>query len=192
MNRTIQQLLANGPVVIDGAWGTQLQARGLPVGECPDAWNLSHPGKVEEIALAYAEAGGRIILTNTFGANRLNLARHGLADRTSEINRRGVELSRRAAGKTNALVFASVGPSGRVLMTGDVTEKELQAAFTEQAQAVIAAGADGIVLETFTDLEEIKIAIAAAKKTARPVVASMVFDSGKDKDRTMMGIAIEQ
>lgn len=180
-----------GPVVIDGAWGTQLQARGLPIGGCPDAWNLSHPDKVEEIAREYVEAGSRIVLTNTFGANRLNLARHALEDKTSEINRCGIELSRRVANK-HALVFASVGPSGKMLMSGDVSEEELEAAFGEQIQSLISAGADGIVLETFTDVEEIHIAIAVAKKTGRPVVASMVFDSGKDGDRTMMGVTPEQ
>ena len=80
---------AAGPVVTDGAWGTQLQQRGLPVGACPDAWNLTQPEKVEEVARAYVEAGSQVILTNTFGANRFILARHGLADQVAEINRAG-------------------------------------------------------------------------------------------------------
>ncbi len=204
MNPVIQKLLASGPVVIDGAWGTQLQALGLPVGACPDAWNLSNPDKVEQVARAYVAAGSRIILTNTFGANRLNLARHGLAGQTAEINRRGVEISRRAAaGKAEpklhdraasvpTLVFASMGPSGKLLMSGETSEEELSAAFAEQAQELAKAGADGLVLETMTDLDEAKIAVAAAKATGRPVVASMVFDSGKDRDRTMMGVTIER
>jgi len=102
-------------VVIDGAWGTQLQQRGLPVGAAPDAWNLTHPEKVEEVARAYAQAGSRIVLTNTFGANRFILARQGLADKMAEVNRAGVEISRRGA-SGQALVFASMGPSGVMLM----------------------------------------------------------------------------
>ena len=94
MHQFIEQLLVRGPVVTDGAWGTELQARGLPVGEFPDAWNLTHPERVAEVARAYVDAGSQIILTNTFGANRIRLAENGLADRVSEINRRGVEISR--------------------------------------------------------------------------------------------------
>ena len=96
MHPTIAKLISAGPVVTDGAWGTQLQERGLPIGACPDAWNLTQPEKVEAVARAYVEAGSRVILTNTFGANRFILARHGLAGRVAEINRLGVEISRRA------------------------------------------------------------------------------------------------
>ena len=78
MHPTIAKLTSAGPVVTDGAWGTQLQQRGLPIGACPDAWNLTQPEKVEEVARAYVEAGSQVILTNTFGANRFILARHGL------------------------------------------------------------------------------------------------------------------
>ena len=99
MHSTIEQLLVSGPVVTDGAWGTQLQARGLPIGACPDAWNLSQPGRVEAVAGAYVEAGSQVILTNTFGSNRFVLAKHDLADRVEEVNRAGVEISRRAAGE---------------------------------------------------------------------------------------------
>ena len=91
MHELIEKLIAPGVVVTDGAWGTQLQARGLEPGECPDAWNLTHADKVEEIARSYAEAGSRVIITNTFGATRLMLERHGLADRTTELNRAGAE-----------------------------------------------------------------------------------------------------
>src|SRR6266542_4278763 len=93
----IDQLLANGPVLTDGAWGTELQKRGLGIGEFPDAWNLTHPERVEAVARAYVEAGSRVILTNTFGANRIRLAEHDLAATVAEINRRGVEISGHAA-----------------------------------------------------------------------------------------------
>jgi methionine synthase I (cobalamin-dependent) len=191
MHSTLEQLIASGPVVTDGAWGTELQARGLPVGACPDAWNLSRPEAVEAVARAYVEAGSRIILTNTFGANRLILAPHDLADRVAEINRAGVEISRRAAGK-RAKVFASMGPSGAMLMMGEVSEDDLRAAFVEQARAMAVAGADAIVVETMTDPAEARLAVAAARETGLPVVACMTFDSGAGLDRTMMGTTPEQ
>lgn len=187
----IAELLASAPVVTDGAWGTQLQARGLPAGQCPDAWNLERPSEVEAVARAYVEAGSQIILTNTFRANRLALAGYGLAHRVREINRAGAEISRRAAGGS-ARVFASMGPTGRMLMIGETTEEELQQVFAEQAQALAEGGADGIVVETMSDLAEAAIAVRAARATGLPVVASMVFDSGKNLDRTMMGVTPEQ
>jgi len=187
----LRDLLSRGPVLTDGAWGTQLQARGLEVGQCPDGWNLSHADRVEEVARAYIEAGSRVILTNTFGANRFALARHGLADRVADINRAGVEISRRATAGT-AKVFASMGPSGVVLMMGQVKPEELQAAFAEQARAMAEAGADGIVIETMSDPEEAVLAVAAARQTGLAVVACMTFDSGKNHDRTMMGTTPEQ
>ena len=191
MHAKINVLLARTPIVTDGAWGTQLQARGLSSGECPDAWNLTHPNQVEAVARSYVEAGSQIILTNTFGANQLSLDKHGLADQAVAINQAGVVISRRAAAGS-ALVFASIGPSGKVLMMGDVTEAALTDAFTEQARALADAGADALVVETMSDLAEARLAIQAAKATGLPVVASLVFDSGKDKDRTMMGITPEK
>lgn len=93
----IDELSANGPIVTDGAWGTQLQASGLEGGACPDQWNLTHPDLVESVARAYVRAGSQIVLTNTFRANRVALASYDLADSAAEISRRGVEISRRAA-----------------------------------------------------------------------------------------------
>jgi methionine synthase I (cobalamin-dependent) len=191
MHPTIEQLLAAAPIITDGAWGTQLQQHGLPVGACPDAWNLEHPDRVEEVARAYVAAGSRIILTNTFGANRFILARHNLAERVAEINRAGVEISRRAA-DGRALVFASMGPTGVMLMMGEVSEETVAEAFAQQARAMAEAGADGIVIETMSDPAEARLAVAAAKRTGLPVVACMTFDSGPKHDRTMMGTMPEQ
>jgi len=115
----------------------------------------------------------------------------GAGDRVVEINRAGAEISRWAAG-TKAKVFASIGPTGKMLMTGEVSEADLLAAFTEQAAALAAGGADGLVVETMADLTEAQIAVRAAKTTGLPVVGCMVFDSGKNKDRTMMGTTPEQ
>jgi methionine synthase I (cobalamin-dependent) len=187
----IRELTAGGPVITDGAWGTQLQARGLPAGTFPDAWNLTHPEQVAAVAEAYVQAGSRVILTNTFGANRLRLAECGLADEVPALNREGVTISRRAA-QARAYVFASLGPSGKMLLTREVTVADLEKTFAEQARALAEAGPDAIVVETMTDLEEAKAAVGAARATGLPVVACLVFDSGKNKDRTMMGVTPEQ
>ncbi len=187
----IDKLVRHAPVITDGAWGTQLQARGLIPGDVPDLWNLSNPDGVAAVAAAYVAAGSQIILTNTFGANRFRLAEADAADKVREINAAGVALSKKAAGE-DALVFASIGPSGKLLVSGDVSEDELTAAFAEQAEAIAGAEPDGIVIETMQDIQEAAIAIAAAKATGLPVVATMVFDSGKDLDRTMMGTTPEQ
>ncbi|MBI1792151.1 MAG: homocysteine S-methyltransferase family protein [Acidobacteria bacterium] len=185
----IRQLTAEGPVATDGAWGTELQARGLEPGECPDAWNLTHPDRVQEVARAYVEAGCRLIMTNTFQANRIALDRYGLAERAGEINRAGAAISRRAA-EGRALVFASLGPSGKLL--DEFPEQALYAAFAEQARSLAEGGAGALVVETMSDLAEARIAIGAARETGLPVVASMVFDTGKNKDRTMMGVTPER
>jgi 5-methyltetrahydrofolate--homocysteine methyltransferase len=187
----IQQLIASGPVVTDGAWGTELQARGLAIGNFPEAWNLSHPDRVLAVASAYVEAGSQVILTNTFSANRLRLAEAGLADQVAEINREGVKISRTAA-NSRARVFASIGPTGKLLLDGSVTPEEMKSAYEEQARALAEAGADALVIETMSDLAEAELAVSAAGATGLPVVACMVFDSGKDKDRTMMGSTPEQ
>lgn len=191
MNSLIEKLLGQGPVLTDGAWGTQLQAQGLGSGECPDGWNLTHPERVEAVARAYVAAGSRVILTNTFGANRVRLEGHGLQNQAAAINRAGVAISKRAAG-TQAWVFASLGPCGKMLMSGDVSEELLREVYAEQAAAMAEAGADGIVVETMSELDEARIAVAAARATGLPVAVCMVFDSGKAKDRTMMGVTPEK
>ena len=191
MHPLIETLIESGVTVTDGSWGTQLQKRGIKRGECPDSWNLEHPDWVEEVARGYVEAGSRIILTNTFQSNRLSLGRFDLADKAVEINCRGVEISRKAAAD-KAYVFASIGPSGKMLLTKETTEDELQAAFEEQANTHAEAGADGIIVETMIDLVEAKIAAAAAKQTGLPVIASLVFDMGENKDTTLMGNTPEQ
>lgn len=191
MNAIIAELIRSGPVLTDGAWGTQLQARGLGVGEFPDLWNLTHPVQVLAVAQSYVDAGSRVILTNTFGANRIRLTEAGEGERVAEINRVGARLSKEAA-NGKAKVFASMGPSGKMLIAGEVTPEELLDAFAEQARALAEGGADAIIVETMSDLDEARLAVEAVRQTGLPVIASMVFDSGKDKDRTMMGATPEQ
>jgi methionine synthase I (cobalamin-dependent) len=189
MNR-LKDWLKDGTMMTDGAWGTQLQARGLEVGTIPDTWNLSHPEQVESVARAYVEAGSQIILTNTFRANAIAMPDCAEAD-LDAINRAGVAISKRAAAG-RALVFASIGPSGKVLMPDESGGEDLSAAFAAQAKALAAAGADALVVETMSDIEEARLAVVAAKATGLPVIASFAFASGKNKDRTMMGATPEQ
>jgi len=183
--------LAGGTLITDGAWGTQLQQRGLQVGELPDLWNLTNPAKVEEVAAAYVEAGSQIILTNTFRSNAVTLAEAGLADRLVELNQAGVAISKRAAGN-EVLVFASLGPTGKMLVNGDIEGAAVTAAFAAQAQALAGAGADALLLETMSEIEEAEYALEGAKRAGLPVVVSFAFDSGKNKDRTMMGATPEK
>ncbi len=191
MHPLIESLLAAAPLLTDGAWGTQIQARGLMIGGCPDEWNLLRPDVVEEIPRAYIAAGSQIVLTNTFRANRVTLTDYGLGDQTQAINRAGAEISCRAAAG-RAHVFASIGPSGKMLMMGEVSEQQLLDAFSEQAEALAAGGADALVLETISDLTEARLAVQGAAATGLPVVACLCFDSGADLDRTLMGTTPEQ
>ena len=172
MHEVIAELIRDGAVVTDGAWGTQMQARGLPSGECPDAWNLSHPEVVEEIPRAYVEAGSRVVLTNTFRGNRIALEAAGLADRVVELNRAGAAISKRAAGN-QAAVFGSIGPSGKMLCMGEISPEELRDVFAQQATALAEGGADAIVIETMGDLAEAILAVEGAKATTLPIVACM-------------------
>ena len=185
----LREWLAGGLMISDGAWGTQLQARGLASGTTPDTWNLTHAEQVESVARAYVEAGSQVILTNTFRANAV--AMHSSTETELDaINRAGVAISKRAAGN-QALVFASIGPTGKILMSGEVGGEQVTAAFAAQAQSLAGAGADALLIETMSDIEEARLAVEAARRTGLPVVASFAFDSGKNKDRTMMGATPE-
>jgi len=192
LTMTTSNWFSSGTFILDGGWGTQLQLRGLDTGEHPDLWNLSHPDRVQEVAEAYIQAGSDIILTNTFGSNRFLLAKHGAENKVAELNRAGVRLSKNAAQKQNRRVFASLGPTGIMLMSGTVSPEELSAAFLEQAEAIAAEVPDGIVIETMSDPAEAVLAVKAAKTTGLPVAVCLVFDTGKNKDRTMMGTTPEQ
>ena len=184
----LRDWLTDGLMITDGAWGTELQARGLPLGTLPDTWNLTHPEHVEAVARAYVEAGSQVILTNTFRANAIAMNDCSEAD-LDAINRAGVTLSRRKAGR--ALVFASIGPTGKMPLSGEISSEQAAAAFTAQSRSLAAAGADALLLETMSDIEEARLAVAAARTTGLPVIVSFAFDSGKNKDRTMMGATPE-
>lgn len=185
----IDELLAEAPVVTDGAWGTQMFALGLPRGEHPDLWNLTHPEQVESVARAYVDAGSRVILTNTFQSNRFAL---GAKADIGDLNRAGAAISRRAAAGAGVRVFGSIGPTNSMLVEGDIDLAELRAAFEEQACALAEGGADAIVLETMSDLAEAVLAVGAVRAAGLPVVACMTFDSGRQRDRTMTGATAAQ
>ncbi|MGB9435908.1 MAG: homocysteine S-methyltransferase family protein [Candidatus Acidiferrum sp.] len=177
--------------ISDGAWGTEFQHLGAQLGECIDEWNLTKPELVRQVAESYVQAGSRVILTNTFRANPISLAQYGLQGQCAAINRAGVKASRQAAG-TSALVFASMGPSGKMLLNREISREQLRDAFFQQATALAAEGPDAILIETMTDVKEACIAAAAALTTQLPVVVSFVFDSGKDTNHTILGATPEQ
>jgi 5-methyltetrahydrofolate--homocysteine methyltransferase len=187
----LRELAAAGPVLTDGAWGTELLKRGLAAGECPDVWNLAQPARVSEVARAYVEAGARVILTNTFRGNRIALEGYGLADRAVEINRAGARLSHDAAAG-RALVFASMGPTGRMLAAGEIDARTVSAALLEQARALADGGADALLIETMSDPEEAALALDAALSTGLRAIVSFAFDTGRNKDRTMTGATPER
>lgn len=185
--------LSSEILVADGAMGTLLHSRGIAFDQCFDALNLNAPALVADIHRAYIEAGAQIILTNTFGANRFKLARHGLEDKVAEINRAGVELARRAIAASFKEVFIAgdAGPLGvRLSPFGRVQPEEARAAYAEQASALAEAGADLLVFETISDLYEIREAVAAARQVCSlPIVASITFTRD---DRTLLGDSPEK
>jgi methionine synthase I (cobalamin-dependent) len=146
---------------------------------------------VEAVARGYVAAGSQVILTNTFRANPVALAGYGASEQAAAINRRGVEISRAAAGD-QARVFASLGPTGKRLAAGAIAREEISEGFRIQAEALAAGGADALLLETFSEVEEALLALRAAQATGLPVVVSFAFDTGKGHDRTMTGATPEQ
>ena len=164
-------------LISDGAWGTFLQKKGLKPGDCPELWNLEHPDEVLEIALSYIRAGSDMIETNSFGGSSIKLSGYGLGKRAFEINKEAARISREAAGK--------------MLMMEEVSEQEAFESFGEQARALEEGGADMIVVETMTDLQEARIAVRAVREFTRLEVAcTMTFDKTVTGEfRTMMGVS---
>src|SRR6058998_1863647 len=179
MTYELSRRLAAGPLLCDGAMGTLLYARGISLDACFDVLNLNNPRVVQSIHADYIAAGADCIETNTFGANRFKLAIHGLDKQVREINRRGVALARdvRESSGRDVFVLGSIGPLGKYLAPlGTVTPDEARSAFHEQAEALLEGGVDAFVVETFSDLDEVALAVAAIRAiTDVPIIAQMAF-----------------
>jgi methionine synthase I (cobalamin-dependent) len=190
---SLKERISKGLLLLDGAMGTQLFARGFEAGTCNDYLNIESPDIILDIHRVYLESGSDAILTNTFGASKYALGRHGLADEVVRINTAGAEIARRAAGEKK-YVLGDIGPSGGFLEPlGNLKPEELKDAFAEQAKGLLAGGVDGFIIETMTALDEIEIAIEAVKSVGSdlPVFASMSFDRAGDDFKTMMGVDVE-
>lgn len=193
MSRTnLKEKIKQDLILLDGAMGTQLFASGIEAGKCNDYLNIESPDIVSGIHKAYLQAGSDAILTNTFGANRFALARHGLAEEVDRINTAGAKLARQAAGEEK-YVLGDIGPTGDFLKPlGNLEPDDLRNAFAQQAKALAAGGADGLAIQTITALDEVAIAIEAVKSVCDglPVFASFAFDSAGGDYRTMMGVDV--
>ncbi len=189
----LRERIRQGVFLLDGAMGTELFTRGIEAGTCNDYLNIESPDIVLDIHNAYLQAGSDAVLTNTFGANKYALARHGLADNVVEINTTGAQIARRAAGK-DKYVLGDIGPSGDFLEPlGNIKPEELKDVFAKQAKALLEGSVDGFIIESMTALDEIAIAIEAVKSVSSglPVFASMAYGMGSNGFRTMMGVDVE-
>jgi 5-methyltetrahydrofolate--homocysteine methyltransferase len=189
----LEKIKLNRILLSDGAWGTFLQTKGLKPGECPELWNITHRKDVLEIAESYLHAGSDIIETNSFGGSRIKLSQYGLGERTFELNQAAAEISRNATGKEKH-VAGSVGPTGKMLLIGDVTEQELYDTFSEQAIALEKGGADIIIIETMSAVDEASLAVRAARENTKcTVIITMTFSGDLNGEyRTMMGVSPEE
>jgi methionine synthase I (cobalamin-dependent) len=186
MSRFSEIMSSYSILVADGATGTQLQKAGLPAGTVPESWNLDNPSAIIALHKSYRDAGSHIVLTNTFGGSRIKLARNKLGEKVVEINKAAAQLARSVMGD-DRLVFGDMGPTGELLEPlGKLTYEQAVAAFAEQAAALAEGGADAILIETMSDLNEAKAAVEGAKKACNlPILVTMSFDT---HGRTMMGV----
>lgn len=188
MKATLVEAARQGVLVCDGAMGTELMKRGLEPGACPEMWNIERSREVERIHRSYIEAGANVIITNTFGGSRWKLEGYGLGGHVAEFNAAAVENARRAAGDA-VYVLGDIGPTGRFMAPlGTDPREAFVEVYAEQAKALAGAGADAVILETFTDLGEILAAVEGARRTGLPVVASMSYSRDvAGTYHTMMG-----
>jgi 5-methyltetrahydrofolate--homocysteine methyltransferase len=194
MPRTnLKERIKRRPLLLDGAMGTQLIARGIQAGTCNEYLNVESADIISDIHHAYLQAGSDAIITNTFGGNKYALSRHGFAGEIARINKAGAKLARRAAWKEK-YVLGDIGPSGDFLEPlGALKPDELRDAFAAQAEALSEGGVDGFIIETMTDLDEAVIAVEAVKSIpgGLPVLVSMAFDRAGDNFKTMMGVSVK-
>ena len=191
---TLLERLELGHVLVsDGATGTYLQTKGLEPGGCPEVFNTSHPEIVKDMAKDYFDVGSDIVLTNSFGGNRVMLEKYGFGGRVKDLNRMAVQHACSSA-PLRKYVLGSVGPTGEFLEPlGDVSEAKMMEILVEQVTSLEEGGADGVLIETMTALEEMTLAIKAVKENTKlPVLATMTFDKGPRGFFTMMGVSPEQ
>ena len=192
--KSIKAELINGKILLsDGGWGTYLYAKGLQMGDCPELWNDTHRNDVLKIAKTYIDAGADMIETNSFGGSKIKLSQYNLEDRTYELNKLAAEISREAAGESK-FVIGSVGPTGKFLMTGEVTEEQLYESFKVQIEGLRDGGVEAICIETFYDTQEAEIAIKAAKENSDlEIITTFTFEIAIDGTyNTMMGVTPTQ
>lgn len=192
---TLQELIdSNQTIVADGGMGTTLVAMGLQAGDSPELWNVDHPDRISQLHADYIAAGAQIILTNTFGGSQPRLARHGLGERTVELNRAAAQLARQAADAVDhpVVVGGSIGPAGELLEPlGTLSYDDAKAGFAAQAKGLIEGGVDVLWVETMSDLNEVNAAVEGIREVDAdfPIVATMTFDTN---GRTIMGVKPEQ
>jgi 5-methyltetrahydrofolate--homocysteine methyltransferase len=171
VKKPLLEAMKDRPLLADGAMGTQLMHAGLEQGACGEAWNLTQPEKVLAIQRAYVDAGSDCLLTNTFGGSRIMLTRHGHGDDAAAVNRAAVQIARQAFGDRQGYVLGDVGPFGGLMEPyGEIPATTVRKAFDEQIQALVEAGVDAIIVETQTALEELSLALAAARDAGAPGV----------------------
>ena len=189
MNILQQQIEEKGYLMADGATGTNLFAMGLTSGDAPELWNTEQPEKIRALYRSFIDAGSDIILTNTFGGNRYRLKLHNAQDNVHELNAKAAEIARQEADKESrcVIVAGSMGPTGELMQPlGELTLELCEEAFYEQAQALVAGGADVLWIETMSARDEMQAAIRGAARTGYPVAATMSLDTNGN---TMMGIS---
>ena len=186
---SLRERINEGLFLLDGAMGTELIARGVEVGKCNDYLNITSADIVLDIHRTYLQAGSDAVLTNTFGANKYALGRHGFSDKVEEINTAGAQIARRAAGEEK-YVLGDIGPSGDFLQPlGTLEPEQVKEAFSRQAKGLMAGAVDGFIIETMTALDEAVVAVEAVKSICDlPIFVSLSYDPAADGFKTMMGV----